>query len=268
MPEISVIMGIYYNRLGLDYLEHSIQSIRNQSFSDFELLICDDGSSSEAKTYLDQLQLEDQRIRLIRPGNAYDLAKKLNVCLKEARGMYIARMDDDDFSRFDRFRRQLEFLKMNPQIAFVGCNVNLIRDDKQIGKQLFPALPMVRDFFMVQPFIHPTLMFRTQVLREVNGYSEKATTLLCEDYDLLLRLYYAGYQGANLQQFLFDYTIPDSAKGRRTMRHRWNEVCTRFERFLELGQLPAAFPYVLKPLLVGMLPEKILYHIKEGRIRK
>ena len=98
MPEISVIMGIYYNRLGLDYLERSIQSIRNQSFSDFELLICDDGSSSEAKNYLDQLQLEDHRIRLIRPGDAYDLAKKLNVCLKEARGTYVARMDDDDFS--------------------------------------------------------------------------------------------------------------------------------------------------------------------------
>ena len=86
--------------------------------------------------------------------------------------------------------------------------------------------------------------------------------MLCEDYDLLLRLYEKGFRGANLQECLFDYTLPETAKGSRRMRHRWNEVVTRFQRFRALGRLPKALPYVVKPIVVGLLPEKFLEKVK------
>ncbi|BDF71429.1 hypothetical protein CE91St41_13440 [Oscillospiraceae bacterium] len=99
----------------------------------------------------------------------------------------------------------------------------------------------------------------------VKGYSGNRSCILCEDYDLLLRLYTKGVQGANLQETLFDYTIPVRAKGNRTMVHRWNETVTRWYRFRELKVLPSALPYVVKPLVVGLMPEKMVKKLKKRR---
>ena len=66
----------------------------------------------------------------------------------------------------------------------------------------------------------------------------------------------------NLQENLLDYTLPQTAKGSRKMRHRWNETVTRYCRFRELGILPQALPYVIKPLAVGLLPEPVLRRLK------
>ena len=123
--------------------------------------------------------------------------------------------------------------------------------------------PQVHDFYLTQPYIHPTLIFRKTVIEAVNGYSEDKSVILCEDYDLLLRIYAKGFFGANLQEYLFDYTIPTMVKGNRKMRHRWNEVVTRWNRFYELGILPGALPYVVKPIAVGLMPESILKRVKK-----
>ena len=98
----------------------------------------------------------------------------------------------------------------------------------------------------------------------MGGYCEEPYCDLCEDYDLLLRLYARGYRGMNLQETLFDYTAP-SAKGNRRMRHRWNEVETRVRRFAELGVLGKALPYAIKPIIVGLIPERLLGKLKSRR---
>lgn len=261
-PVISVIMGTLYRREDTALLRRAVDSILTQSFGDLELLICDDGSSAEAAALLDDTARRDPRIRLIRPGGVYPLPHKLNACLRAARGAYIARMDDDDLSRPDRLEKQLAYLRAHPEVQFVGTNVILIRNGQAVGTRTLPEKPVVRDFFMTQPYIHPTLLFRRGCLDVVGGYSEDKRQLLCEDYDLLLRLYERGFTGANLQEPLLDYTLPASAKGGRRMSHRWNEAVTRYQRFRALGLLPGALPYVVKPLAVGLLPEGILRPIK------
>ena len=264
-PLISVLMGTLYIRKNLDILKRSLESILSQTLSSFEFIICDDGSSNEAKELLNKYAKQDNRIRVIRVGNLIKLAPKLNSCLKEARGIYIARMDDDDYSHPKRFEKQAAILESERKISFVGCNVNLIQVGKTVGFRSFPTYPKVRDFYITQPYIHPALMFRKSVLLNVSGYSENKYQVLCEDYDLLLRLYAAGYIGTNLQEALLDYSIPEKAKGNRRMIHRWNEVITRWSRFRQLGLLPGALPYVIKPLVVGLLPEVFLSGIKKVR---
>lgn len=266
-PLISVLMGVYYQSPDMGRLARSVNSILSQTHENLELLICDDGSSLDAVRLLDRLAGEDERIRLIRRGDLVSLPVKLNACLEEASAQWIARMDDDDYSYPLRLEKQLNYLNTHPDTAFAGCNVNLIREGVSMGQRRFPEKPEVRDFYMTQPFIHPTLLFRREVLEVVHGYSEDRHCLLCEDYDLLLRLYAAGYQGVNLQEVLLDYTIPATAKGSRTMRHRWNEAVTRYHRFRELGAFPGALPYVIKPLAVGLLPEQALCWLKERRNR-
>lgn len=263
-PVISILMGVYFPESDISSLMRSVHSILKQTFSDFELLICDDGSSEDAKRYIEQIAWEDERVRIIRKDNLISLSAKLNACLAQAKGKYIARMDDDDYSHPERFTKQLEYLKKHSEVSFVGSNVNLYCRGKLVGKKEFPPFPLVSDFYFTQPYIHPVLMFRRKPLISVNGYSEDKRCELCEDYDLLLRLYALGYMGANIQEILFDYTIADTAKGNRRMIHRWNETVTRYRCFKKLGILCKAFPFVIKPLVVGMLTETTLKRIKES----
>lgn len=266
-PLISVIMGVYYRKADTVFLKRSVQSILDQTYNNFEFLICDDGSSQEALTTLERLVRQDSRIKLVRGIQRTDLASKLNACLNRSNGVYIARMDDDDWSDPWRFAKQVHALANNRNIAFVGSNVALCRSGKNCGERLFYEFPEVKDFLMTQPFVHPALMFRKEALDAVGGYSESKKQILCEDYDLLLRLYASGFRGMNLQENLLQYSIPATAKGNRSMRHRWNESITRYERFRDLGLLPLAWPFVLKPLAVGLLPDRFLQEIKHQRER-
>lgn len=262
MPLISVIMGVYYRKKDLTPLQLAVMSVLKQSEQNFEFLICDDGSNEESQRFLTYLAKKDQRIRLLRHGRKITLSEKLNYCFVKSTGEFIARMDDDDYSYPGRFAQQVSFLKTHSNIGFVGCNVNLNCMGKIVGQRILPEKPTVRDFFVTQPYIHPTLIFRRALLSKVNGYSEEKNCLLCEDYDLLLRLYAAGFRGGNLQEILFDYTIPANPKGSRKMCHRWNETVTRYHRFRDLNVLPEAWPYVIKPIAVGLLPKWALKQIK------
>lgn len=259
---ISVIMGVRYRRKSTELLERAVESILCQSYERLEFLICFRESTAQAMDYLYRCEKNDNRIILIDGSSCGNFQQQLNLCLQNAKGSWIARMDDDDFSFPNRLQIQLDFLRANPEISFVGCNVNLCYSGRRSGERQFPPLPQVRDFLITQPFIHPTLLFRRDCLEAVGGYGEDSFCVLCEDYDLLLRLYEKGFQGANIQQPLFDYSISASAKSKRKMPHRFNETVTRWKRFGALGLLPRALPYVVKPLIVGLLPEKLLKKLK------
>lgn len=260
---ISVLMGVYYRREDTALLCRSIRSILEQRNADFELLICDDGSTAETIKTVNCFAAEDRRIHPVRPGGKYTLAEKLNACLQQARGELIARMDDDDYAHSDRFEKQVACLKDYPKIDFLGSNVSIWNGSKITEKWVLPEYPEVKDFLFRQPFIHPSMMFRKEALLAIGGYSEAAHCILCEDYDLLLRLYAAGYRGMNQQEVLLDYTVLETAYSGRKMRHRWNETVTRYKRFRELDLLPAKFLYVVKPLAVGIIPVPVLRKLKK-----
>ncbi|WRS27298.1 glycosyltransferase [Oscillospiraceae bacterium MB08-C2-2] len=246
-------------------MERSVRSILKQTYSHFEFLICQYNSTTSACELLESLQKEDGRIRLIDGTSADTLAQKLNRCLKEAKGTLIARQDDDDYSQPARLERQVYYLSNNPGIAFVGCEVRLMQGKRIVGMYRFPERPIVRDFLFTQPFIHPTLVFYKNVLNAVDGYCEENRCDGCEDYDLLLRLYERGYMGANIQHPYFIYTIPDKGKTNGTIHRRINEMKTRFVLFRRMGLLPKAFPYVCKPVLVGLIPSVLLDRLKVFR---
>ena len=262
MPRISVIMGVYYTSSQTEDLYRSVRSIQRQTYPDFEFLICDDGSSESAAALLDGMAERDKRIRLVRRDGAVTLPQKLNACLAVAGGEYVARQDADDYSAEDRFEKQVDYLDRHQAVAFVGSNAKVFCGGKICGERNFPKEPKKEDFLFRMPFLHPALMFRRSALSAANGYDESKWTVLCEDYDLLLRLYEKRYSGANLQEYLFFYQVGDQDYKKRKYRHRINEAVTRYKRFRSLNMLPRAFPFVVKPLIVGLLPHKILKLMK------
>ena len=263
-PLISVIMGVRYQREDLSLLKRSISSILRQTYNNFEFLICENDSTNAAKLCLQNYRRQDGRIRLIFGSGADTLAEKLNRCLEEAKGDYIARMDDDDWSAPERLEKQMAALYKHHAKAFVGCNADLLRNGEVVGQRILPECPTERNFLFVQPYLHPTLLFRRKALDAVGGYCTDRRCDGCEDYDLLLRIYQAGLVGFNLQEPLLTYTLPDSGM-RKPYRYRWYEAQTRYVRFGSMGLLPKVWPYVLKPLIVGFIPARWLDKIKKRR---
>lgn len=264
-PLLSVAMGVCYRRPDLTLLERSIGSILAQTYTNLEFIICQNGSSEAACRLLKTLAAEESRIHLIDGTGANTLAQKLNRCIQAAQGRWIARMDDDDFSEPERLERQMSYLLQHPECAFVGCQVRLVQEGREIETRRLPERPNLQDFLFTQPYIHPTLVFRKEALDTINGYCEAARCVGCEDYDLLLRLYEHGCFGANLQSVYFSYTVPPARVSNRTFRMRYNEMRTRFVLFRRLKLLPKALPYVLKPVLVGMIPVTLLPKLKALR---
>lgn len=265
---ISVVMGVKYTRPETDTLKRSIDSVLNQTYENIEFIICERGSTAEAKALLSSYAGRDGRVVLLDGSAAGSFSEQLNIAIGRASGGLIARMDDDDYSFPERFRRQAEYLRAHDDIAFVGCNVRLVQDGNDAGAQRFPERPSARDFLFSMPYIHPAIIFRKRALDAVGGYSTLGRCSRCEDYDLLLRLYEKGFVGANIQEPLFAYTLPAGGKTTRNFRDRINEMKTRFVRFRALGLMPGAFVYAIKPMAVWLMPSGLLAAMKSARRRR
>lgn len=261
-PTVSVLMGIY-NEKKKEYVIRAIDSILEQSFEDFEFIICDDGSEIEFYQWMQEFCKKDSRIYLLRKKKNEGLAAALNTCFETARGTYIVRMDADDISSPERFEKQIAFLEKHPQYALVGCGADMIDDDGIWGERIPVEIPVRTDFLRTSPFIHPSIIMRREVLKELGGYSTEKYVERVEDYELFMRLYAAGYAGYNMQEKLFYYREDRNAYGKRKYRYRINESRVRYRGFQKIGVLKGHIRYVVKPLIVGLIPVRMIQLIRK-----
>ena len=160
-PVVSVVMGTY--EPDLSELSAAVRSIRMQTLSSWELLICDDGSTEETYRNIKKLAACDPRIRVSRNSKNRGLAYALNRCILHAGGEFIARMDADDISRPERFMKQVKFLRENPEYMWVSSAADLFEGKRVWGSAYRPEMPDARSFLHSSPYIHPAVMFRREV---------------------------------------------------------------------------------------------------------
>ncbi len=262
MVKVSVIMGVY-NCNDTDGLYKSVDSIIKQTYTDWEFIICNDGSTDNTLATLREIEKLDERIKVLTYENNRGLAYALNTCLKEAKGIYIARMDDDDISRPDRLEKQIEFLDKNGNIAFVGSIANVFNKDGIWGVLKMPEYPGKEDFLWNIPFIHPSMVLRKEALEETGGYNVESVNRRCEDYTLVMEMYSKGYRGYNFQEPLIDYRIDNGDKKYRPMKDRFHEAIVRYRGYKINGMLLKGIPYIVKPIIVGMIPQTVFRKIKK-----
>lgn len=219
-PAISVAMSVYNNA---PYLGEAIRSIRGQSFTDFEFLIVDDGSTDGSGAILDDAAAQDPRIRVIHQNNR-GLIASLNRLAEEARAPWIARMDGDDISRPDRFALQLAFLETHPGYTVLGGNNVLIGPDgrriEQGGAKPTTDEQMTANLEFGPLISHPAAFIHRETLLRIGGY--RAAYRHCEDYDLWLRMAEAG-KLANLPDILVEYRVyPEQISSRHTVEQTRN----------------------------------------------
>lgn len=262
-PRVSVIMGVYNAMKRKEQLLLAIRSILNQSYDNFEFIICDDCSQDDTYQFLKKIANEDDRIVLLQNNKNMRLSFTLNRCIEIAKGEYIARMDDDDVSEKNRLKKEIEFLDKNPAIDIVGTNVEYIDDMGEWGESNVKEYPQKEDLLWGPCFVHPSIMMRKDVLKALHGYKVSDVTKRGQDYDLWMRLYSAGYRGANVLDKLLQYRWDREAYRKRKFSYRFNEVKIRYSGFRKLGLYPKGYFFVIKPLLVGLVPGVLVRWIHE-----
>lgn len=265
---VSVIMSSY-NPKDTQNLFRAVRSVIRQSYRNWELILIDDGSQKKYAEKIKKASALDKRIHYIRNENNKGLAFSLNKGIRLAKGKYIARMDDDDYSRKDRLERQVEFLNNYPQYQWVGSSALLKERDRIWGCRKMPVIPGKKDFLRCSPYIHPSVMFRKFPVFAKEGYSISKAFAQCEDYELFLRLYEHGYRGYNLQEPLLIYQEDEHSYKKRKYDRRIRETKLRHHSFKKLKVNPAYRSlFVIKPLLVGCIPGAFQHCIRKNEVRK
>lgn len=265
MPRVSVIMPVFNMAQQEDALRAAVASVIKQTYRDWELLVCDDGSADGTLQILRELARTDARIRVLYSFKNRKAGWARNACIRAAGGRYAAVMDADDLAEEDRLAVQTDFLDRHPEYAFVGSSAWMMDSRGVWGMRRVEEKPDAEDFLKTLPFVHPSLMLRMEAVRAVHGYGQTPEVYRVEDYDFLMRLYAHGYRGYNIQKPLLRYREDVRAYQRRGYRHRITECRVRYRGFRALGILRGNLRYVAKPLAAGLVPAFVMRTLRTKR---
>lgn len=174
---ISIIMSVKNCE---DFIEESITSILNQSYTDFEFLILDDASSDKTFEICENYSSIDSRIKLYKNNETFGLTKSLNILIQKSKGKIIARQDGDDFSVLNRLELQLQ--KYNESMYKIITSRTYLINEKRIKPFLAHYMPNNIIIRYKNPFVHGSLMIEKDLLLKIGGYDEEF--YYAQDYKL------------------------------------------------------------------------------------
>lgn len=268
MKKISVIMGVYNCE---KTLVEAIESLLQQTYDCWELIMCDDGSKDGtlkiAESYCKRFP---DKIKLLKNEKNLGLNETLNRCLAEATGDYIARMDGDDISLPTRFEVEAEFLDSHPNYSIVGTPMIMFDAEGDWGETKCIEKPQKKDFVFSPPVhCHATVMVRREAYMMVNGYTVDRRLLRYEDCNLWYKMYSKGYIGYNLKSPLYKMRDDRNAFKRRTFESRLRAVYVQWTGFNMYYMDIKYYPYLVvefaKSVVVGLLPERMYMSLHRKR---
>ena len=206
MTKVSVILPVYN---GAPFLKQAISSILSQTYTDFELVVIDDGSNDESVEIVKAIA--DHRVRLIANEINLGLPATLNKGIANSTGKYIARQDQDDFAAPNRLARQVGLMDANSDIGLLGTWAKILDegvDGEWIasGEHKHPVDDATLRWRLLwnSPFVHSSVMMRRNIFDAVGGYATEPERLFPEDYDLWSRIAKIS-SVANIPDFLQFY---------------------------------------------------------------
>lgn len=261
-PLISVIMGVYNDE---KYVNEAIDSILNQTLTNFEFIICNDCSTDKSYNIIKSYADKDERIILINNPVNMGLAQSLNNCISIAKADYLARMDSDDVSIANRLEIEYFHMVNNPNITVLGTQVNYINNNGVTFKtsSLKNLKPKKKDIVKKVCVIHPTVMMKKNKVIEVGMYSSNELTTRAEDYDLWCKLSSINCEFEILDEVLFNYREDIDGLKKRRYKFRIQECKLKFYWIKQSNMNPLYYAYAVKPLIVGVIPKNILKIIRK-----
>jgi glycosyltransferase involved in cell wall biosynthesis len=235
-PAVSIVMPVYNAEA---YLAEAINSILSQSFSNFELLILNDGSKDSSGDLI--RSFSDPRIRYLENDGNRGVIFTLNRGIQSCKAPLLARMDADDIALPDRIEKQFEFMQTHPNAAVVASKVALINEQgKPIGywkeDNAHSTLQEIREFLPVNNCIaHPSIMARTSIMTEMTYMNHQTGA---EDYDLWLRICAKGLEIHKIPEVLLKHRILPTSVTRGRQKNVFYSLAATKGRFIwqQLGE--------------------------------
>lgn len=265
MPKVSIIMGIY--NCG-KYLRESIDSILAQTFTDWEFVICDDGSADDSYAIAESYRTRfPEKFILLQNEKNLGLNETLNRCIKESSGEYIARQDGDDLSEPERLQTEVDFLDEHPEYAIVSTRMFIFDENGVWGQTKGKGEVRKKSFIRHSPFVHAAAMMRREALLAVGGYSVEENLLRVEDYHLWAKFYISGYVGYNIPEVLYRFRDDRDALKRRNVRARVNQFRLMLWIYRKFGIDKKYYYIPFQQLVLIFVPPRI-YQYFHRRKRK
>lgn len=231
--KVSVIMATYNCA---DTVEKAIDSILAQTYENWVMIICDDGSTDHTLEILNRYQAQyPEKFIIIRNETNRKLPYSLNHCLEYVETDLVARMDGDDWSIPERFQKQVAYLQQHPGIDMVGTGVGVSDGEKMISSIVQPKRPKPEDMLYGNCFSHATIMTYKRVYDQLEGYSMDPSVERCEDLDLWSRFFSAGFVGENIPEELYVILEDENAVRRRSLQNRLNTAKTLRTAYKRMG---------------------------------
>ena len=265
-PKVSIIMGIYNCE---DTLEECIKSILNQTYDNWELIMCDDCSKDRTFEIASKYErLYPDKIKLIQNKSNLTLAPSLNRCLELVSGKYVARQDGDDLSHKDRIKKQVEFLENNIGYDLVGTNMISFNEIGETGIHKLKQNPDKNDLIYGVTFSHATILIKSSTMKELGGYCEEDYAKQLEDYELWSRFFEKNYKGYNLDEGLYYVREDKNAYKRRNIKRRLRGIKLRLIVSKRLKFSLKGNLMILKDIIAIFIPQKIFEFYYRRRLLK
>lgn len=241
-PLISVVMPAHNAQ---KYIKSAIESVLNQTFKQFELIIVNDCSTDKTLSMIKYFSKKDSRIKIISNDKRLDIARSLNKGIAVAESNIIARMDADDISFSNRLELQYKLIKSSTNIAVVGANIKIMDEsENEIATRSYPtSSKKLKDcLFRYSPFAHPVVVFKKNIFEEVGQYNPKYSPT--EDLDLWFR-FGRKYEFKSINKSLLKYRLSNKSSSHKDIKDLEILVFKiRFDAIFKYGYRPSLYDMV------------------------
>jgi len=263
-PLVSVLLSVYN---GEKYIKEAIDSILLQTYTNFELVIINDGSTDSTLEIIKKFH--DPRIKIYTHANI-GLACSLNIAAKRSKGEFLARQDADDISLPNRLEKQVNIFQKKPDVVLVGADTIMIdRIGKPLGKTSAPLTKknaLDKIFALTSPYVHGSLMLRRSTFESVGGYSERFIT--SQDFDLIIRMSLLANEFSAVPEILYKLRIhPTSITSKKWMLQIKNGMkCAKYinSHYSDAISLKSLLLFILKKSIIGcssvIFPELVYWY--------
>lgn len=262
---VSIILPTFN---GGKYISNAIESVISQSFVEWELIVINDGSTDDTEEIVGGYVKKDNRIIYLKNEINLGIQKTLNRGLKEAKGIYIARIDDDDiWIDINKLIKQVNFLENNNGYLLVGTGVVLVDEKyKELTRYILPETDeKIRKKLLIKNcFTHSSVMFKKKEALSINGYSELNEVKHVEDYDLWLRIGLLG-KFYNLPDYYTLFMVNSSSISAKNKKDQFKKdlILSRKYKYNYPNYIKAIMVGYLRFIIYDLLSKEQLYFIKK-----
>ena len=261
-PLITIYMPVFN---AAQFLDQSISSILNQTFSNFEFIIVDDASTDNSWKIIKSYAKKDKRIIAIKNKINLGVSLTSNIAISQSSGKFLARMDADDISFPDRLQKQIDFFKKNKSTVAIGGQCVVIDEfDNVIGNKNFPTkFNKIKDMiFWAVPLQQPSMMINlTKLPKNFTWYQPNQSS--AEEINLMFRFMQYG-QISNLSDNLLFYRHLNNSLSHKNPKATFKLTLKSRLNALKLGFRPSFTAIVLnlmQLIVVGLIPNSFIYEI-------